>query len=147
MPSNPLPPDPSDVEQALARRSCPEPSADLRERILTAVSAERDDTARPLRRQRWKNVWQAAAALVVVVNLWMTAVNTARIGRLFPLTGSEGDPALRAARNDTADTSDSNDPLQRLVARAVANLRPAPQAGALGRHFFSNEEDREWALP
>jgi hypothetical protein len=137
MPSDPLLPDPSDVERALTRRWCPEPSADLRGRILAAVSEQRQAAARPLRRNRWNVVWQAAAAVIVAGNLWMTAANTVRVGHLMP-------PPLAAP--DVVDAFVGADPFQQLAARVLVNLKPAPQTGALGRDFFSNEEDRQWAL-
>ncbi len=137
MPSDPPLPDPSDVEQALARRTCPEPSADLRGRILAALSAQRQAAARPLRRNRWSVVWQAAAAVIGAGNLWMTAANTVRVGHLVP---------PQVAVPDMADVFVGTDPLQQLAARVLVNLKPAPQTGALGRDFFSNEEDRQWAL-
>jgi hypothetical protein len=147
MPSDPLLPDPSDVEQALAGRRCPEPSAGLRDRILTAVSAQRDAPRRPHPRKRWQHIWQAAAVIVVAANLWMTAANTVRFGRLEPRAGVEARRVRPAAEHDIPDTFDGNDPLNQLVASVLANLTPAPQAGTLGRRFFSNEEEREWALP
>jgi hypothetical protein len=146
MPSDPLLPDPSDVEQALARRSCPEPSADLRDRILSAVSAQRRFSTRVPLRNRYKHLWQAAAAIVLAANLWMTAANTLRVDQLVPTTDEE-QPVVQATRPGNSDTDDTSDPLQSLTARVLANLTPAPQTGALSRHFFSNEEEREWALP
>ncbi len=140
--SDPLPPDPSDVERALARRGCPEPSADLRGRILAALSAQRDAALRPLRRNRWSLVWQAAAALVVAANLWLSVTTTVRLGRLQSPAGGEDKMSSRMAPSGVPDTTDGDDPLQQLAARVLANLSPAPPAGALGRNFFSNEEDR-----
>jgi hypothetical protein len=147
MPSDPLLPDPSDVEHMIARRSCLEPSADLRDRILTVVSAQRRCPAPASLRNRWKPVWQAAAAIVLAVNLWMTVANTLRVRRLAPIAAVEEQPVVQAARPGISDTGDASDPLQLLTARILANLTPAPQTGALSRHFFSNEEEREWALP
>jgi hypothetical protein len=147
MPSDPLLPSPDEVQQALARRSCPEPSADLRDRILNAVSAQRRLAAIVRPRNRWRPVWQAAAAIVVAMNLWMTVDNAAQINHQALIAAFEEQPTAQAARPDISDIDDASDPWQSLTASVLASLRPAPQTGALGRHFFSNEEEREWALP
>jgi hypothetical protein len=147
MPSDPLLPSNREIEQALAQRFCPEPSADLRDRIRRAVSAQRDSAGRLPLRPGWKYVWQAAAAIVVALNLWMTAANTVRVGRLAPADMVEDSPPPGMAEPEAPDTFDTNDPLNQLAVRALANLAPAPQAGVLGRNFFSNEEEHEWALP
>ena len=60
----PLPPELEWLEQDLAGRACPEPSHDLRRRVMTDVRAE-------LRRDRARRNWAFAAALAATVALWM----------------------------------------------------------------------------
>src|SRR5262245_55564517 len=72
----PLPPDLRDLEEQLARRSCPEPAADFRARVLSAMANSRPIPVRAGR--RWRFVWRAAAAVLLALNLGMSVANGIR---------------------------------------------------------------------
>jgi hypothetical protein len=134
--SEPLPPSLRELEDQLARRPCPEPAVDFRALVLGALA---DSRARPLPERAgrcWGLVWRAAAAVVLALNLGMSAANGVRFQRLTP---------PRAEGPRVPVTFDGDDRFQRLAASALANLTPAPDAGALGRNLFSSEEGRGWA--
>src|SRR5262245_27746848 len=129
---DPLPPSLRDLEARLARRPAPEPGADFRARVLGAVADERD---RPVpARRRWRLAWQAAAAIILAMNLAMSAANGIRFQ---PLTASAAPGvARRAAPPRAPDALDENGRFERFAASALASLTPAPDAGALGRNCF-----------
>ena len=139
----PLPPGLRDLEERLARRPCPEPAADFRSRVLGAMTNAGALPAPEGAGPRWRLAWRAAAAVVLALNLAMCAANAVRFQRLSGVAVA-GDFERRPPVPDAFDAADR---LQRFAARALANLAPAPDAGALGRRLFSNEEEREWALP
>jgi hypothetical protein len=91
-------------------------------------------------------LWQAAAALVLALNLGMSAANGLRFRRVAALAAA-AEPGPAGARPRIADSLDANDPLQPYAARALASLTPAPDAGVLPGNLFLNKEDREWDLP
>jgi hypothetical protein len=142
---DPLPPGPDDLEDQLARRPCPEPGADFRARVLRALADLRDRSTPERKGRRWRIVWQAAAALILALNLAMTVANGIRFQRLSTPAVAEEDPARRRWPR-VPDVFEANDGLQRFAASALAGLTPAPDAGVLSRHFF-NREEREWAIP
>jgi hypothetical protein len=117
-------PDPRDLEAALAARACPEPPADLRYRLLAAVSAER---AAPPR--CWRRAWQAAVAVILALNLTMGAINGVRYQALLSRT-----PPPREA-TPTPPTG-SDDYVPSFAAGAVGQLAAAPDAGRLVRRFI-----------
>jgi hypothetical protein len=141
MRSEPLPPDLRELQEQLARRPCPEPAADFRARVLSAMAnADRLPVAARFAR-RWRLVWQVAAAVVLALNLGMSAANAVRFQRLTP-------PALtQPVPPGVADPFDANDRFQRVATRALAGLTPAPDIGPLSRNCFTREEERGWALP
>jgi hypothetical protein len=116
------PPGPGDLERALGRRACPEPAADLPDRILAAVAAERQPAPRP----QWTVPWRAAAAVVLALNLALSAANGLRYGSLSSavVEPREGDGSFRA-----------------FAAGALAQLAPAPDAGPVARRFVEQQED------
>jgi hypothetical protein len=129
----PDPPLPSlrDLERELAGRTSPEPPARLRDRILAAVAAERhlatDRPPRPL----WKGVWAAAAAVVLALNLAMSAVNAFRYESLSSGVAQPG----RAAPTDADDRFPS------FAASALTRLTPAPDAELVARRFLEQKEN------
>ncbi len=147
MPPDPVPPNRRDLEDRLARRSCPEPAADFRARVLSATAASRDPPAPVRSARRWRTVWRAAAAVVLALNVGMSAANGVAYRRLATLTEAEGGPARPPSGPRVPDALDADDRFQRLAASALANVRPAPDVGALGRTFFSHEEERRWVTP
>ncbi len=129
---DPLPPSLRDLEDRLARRPSPEPAADFRARVLGVVADERNRPG-PARR-RWRLAWQAAAAVLLAMNLAMTAANGIRFQRLTTPAGPG--VARRAAPPSAPDALDEKDRFERFAASALASLTPAPDAGALGRQCF-----------
>jgi hypothetical protein len=96
--------------------------------------------------RRWRLVWSVAAAVVLALNLGMSAANGIRFQRLYTAAAAQGGFERQAARPRVPDGFDANERFHAFAASALAHLTPAPDAGALGRHLFSKEE-RGWALP
>jgi hypothetical protein len=119
----------------LAHRRCPEPEAGLRERVLAAVQAEQGRPARGRGTGAWGRAWQAAAAVVLALNLALSAANGLRYqalpARVADLPGRAGP--------GPAPVAETEDRPWRLAAAAVARLAPAPDAGAVARRFFEQE--------
>lgn len=65
-----FPPEWGELERRLAERRQPQPSAALRQRVLTAMQAERPPRGNP-----WKVAVVLAASLLVVLNLALTLAN------------------------------------------------------------------------
>ncbi len=130
----PLPPHLREWEERLARRPGPEPPAELRTRFLSAVNE-----ARPLARRTgrsWPIVWRVAAAVILVLNLGLSAANGIRFRQLAsPRT--TGSNRMMAVADDRWSV---------LAASAVATLSPAPDTGALGRDFFSDKGEGQWDM-
>jgi hypothetical protein len=120
-----LPP-PDDLEEQLARRPVPEPSADFRARVLRGLA---DAHGPPT--GRWSLV-EVAVALLLALNLWMTVANMTRFQGLAP-------PA-RAAE-------EAPDLFQTDTETQLANVPRAPDAGPLARLLFDYEEGHEWGTP
>jgi hypothetical protein len=134
---DPLPPDLHDLEARLARRSGPEPADDLRARVLSAAAALRARTGATRPARPWRLVWQAAAAVVLALNLALCVGNGIRFQRLSP-SAAPGDAAGWAApvsREDALETS------------ALAQLTPSADLAALGRRLFGIGENRTWDTP
>jgi hypothetical protein len=132
---DPVSPNPQDLESLLARRRCPEPEAGLRECVLAAVRAELGRPARSRGARTWSRAWQAAAAVVLALNLALSAANGLRYQSL-PVRVA--DPPGRALPGPVP-VAETDDRPWRLAASAVARLAPAPDAGAVARHFFEQE--------
>ncbi len=105
----PLPPGARNLEDLLAHRPGPEPAADFRARILSALAASSSDgvSARP--GPAWRLVWQAAAAVVLALNLAMCVANGQRYQRL--VAAAPGDAAPAPARAEMFAAQDRLDAL------------------------------------
>jgi hypothetical protein len=143
----PLPPNLRDLEEQLAGRPCPEPAADFRARVLAAMTSSRTLPISRSAARRWRVVWQAAAAVVLALNLGMTVANGVRFQHLTSLAVAPPGLESWAARPAVQDGVDPNDRFQAFAASALASLTPAPDPGALCRGFFSDKEELRWALP
>src|SRR5262245_16353704 len=108
------------TDESLARRSCPEPSADFRARLLAEMARTRERTDRSAR--RWWLAGRIAALVVLALNLAMSAENGVRYHRLTVRSGSAEGPAMPYAK------SPDDSPFS---TRALERLSPAPDIGAL----------------
>ena len=93
------------LERALARRPCPEPSTDLRGRVLRTVTAELDQAelgraeSPRTRAGGWLSFAVAAAATVLIwMNLSMSAANATRYGMRVPAEPHALDETARQIR-------------------------------------------------
>src|SRR5579884_370140 len=128
---DPSPPDLPDLERWLTRRPCPEPGAGLRDRVLAAARAERPRPARGRGARAWGRAWRAAAAVVLALNVALSAANGFRYQAL---------PARAAGPAAVAPLAETPDLPAPFAASAVARLTPAPDVGAVARRFFEHEE-------
>src|SRR5262245_34366018 len=111
----PLPPGLRELEAHLARRPCPGPASDFRARLLTAAAC-----VSPPAMRRWDLVWISAAAVVLALNLGMSAANGVRFQRLSAT--AESAPREWARVPDDLDGTDS---FQQSAKSALANVTPA----------------------
>jgi hypothetical protein len=134
---DPLPPELLALERELSARPQVEPSAELRSRVLAALSHERP-TPRPgpVRDGFLRFAAATAAAVVVAINLSASLANNTD----WRPPAAADDPAqvvdrLRAVDPDLSDTEARR---QALVLRAAAGLAPAP---ARNRILHNREMD------
>jgi len=131
-----------DLEEQLARRSCPEPAADFRARVLGAMT---DATTLPVPERvgrRWLLIGRAAAAIVLALNIALCAANAVRFQQLSEVVVAKGfveQPGL-------PEGFDTEERLHQFAARALTMLTPAPDLGALGQNLFRNEEEGAWDM-
>jgi hypothetical protein len=136
--NEPLPPDLRELQDQLARRRLPEPSVGLRARLLDQMKDMAGPTAP--KAGRWRLVWRLAAAVIVALNVGLSIDNGVRFQRLTPQEIHVG------SAHEAANVAEENGRFQQFARRAVANVAPAPDAGALSRLLFS-EEERGWVMP
>jgi hypothetical protein len=137
MKPDPLPPELEELEKLLAGRPCPKPEAGLRGRLLAAVRNEPGRHARSPGARVWRYAWRAAAAVILALNLALSAANSLRYQAL-PVRSP--DPANHLPDLDRAGRK-GNDRLAAVAVSAVARLSPAPDVGPVGRLFFERRED------
>jgi hypothetical protein len=137
----PLPPSLRDLEDQLARRPGPEPTAEFRSRVLRSMADVRTLPVPKRTDWRWRLVWRAAAAVILALNLGMSAANGLRFQRLTALAEGRSEPPT--ARPRIPAGLDEEDRFQAFAASALASWAPAPDIGELGRNVF----DRRGALP
>jgi len=142
-----LPPGLRELEDQLRRRPAPEPAADFRGRVLAALAnAPAPPAAAPAGR-RWRLVWQAAAAVVLGLNLGLSVANGFRFQRMTEGALAGGPHRLPAVQPRLPAAFEANDRYQVLASAALASLAPAPDVGVLGGHFFDPKEEHEWGMP
>jgi hypothetical protein len=113
----------------------------LRARVLAAMSDVRSPVPPA---SRWRRAWQAAAAIILILNLGMSIANGFRFERMAEVMASARPSPARPVEPREYD---SEDRISVLASSAVSNWTPAPDVGPVGRTIFSREEDRRWALP
>jgi hypothetical protein len=132
MKSDPFPPDLPELERWLARRPCPEPGVELRDRILAAARSEQRLLARSRGTRAWGLAWRVAAAVVLALNVALSASNGFRYQAL---------PVRAAGPSAVAPLAETPDRQAPFAVSAVAQLTPAPDVEAIARRFFKNEEN------
>ncbi len=129
---DPSPPDLPDLERWLTLRPCPDPGAGLRNRILAAARSEQPRLAHSRGARARRLAWRAAAAVVLALNVALSAANGYRYQAL---------PARAAGPAEVAPLAQTPDRTEPFAASAVARLTPAPDAGPVARRFFEHKEN------
>jgi hypothetical protein len=138
---DPLPPDLLALERDLADRPRPEPSAELRGRVVAAARRERH---RPARAGFPRFAAAVAAAALVAINLSASVANDTDWGlRRPPDRRAVGDTADRI-RELAPDLPDREVVRQMLLLNAAVNLVPAPAPAPPVDGAFWNKESDRW---
>lgn len=132
------PPNARDFEHWLAGRAFPEPSADLRDRLVTGMSKARYPAIVDATRNRDGRAWQFAAAALIFLNVAMGIDNGFRYRSLETFSGNR---ESRARAGPAFESFEPDDEIPGLAASALARLTLAPDAGYLSRHFFEQKEN------
>ena len=145
---DPLPPELRALERELAARPRPEPPADLRSRVLSAVMVERP-SPRPTPAQGGFGWFVAAtaAAVLLAINLSASVANDTGwcIARSDP--GADVAETTSRVRALDPDTSHRDAVRQAILLHTAAGLTPAPvPAPAADRRFWNKDADR-WDMP
>ena len=135
MTPDPLPPSLRELEELLTRRQAPQPDVAMRDRVLSAMAAERggrSQCAMPTQAvsamsRRWTFAWRVAAAVVLLLNLSMSVATGVRI------------QSLQARGPERQVEPDDRFPA--FATTAVAQLNPAPDAGLVCQIFFERTEN------
>ena len=121
------------LERELAERPCPEPSADLRNRVLGTVEAELDGTApRPAESLRtrvsgWLTFATATAATVLVwINLSLGAANASSYDLRLPPQPHSLDETARQIRELLPEMSEQEARRYAVILEGGADLVPCP---------------------
>ncbi len=140
MTPDPLPPDLLALERALAARPRPEPSAELRGRVLAAVRRER----RPARAGFPRFAAATAAAALVAINLSASVANDADWGLRWQSDRRDVGEAADRIRELAPDLPDREVVRQAVLLNAAANLVPAPAPAPPADDIFWNKESDRW---
>jgi hypothetical protein len=145
-----LPRELRDLERRLAARGRPEPSADLRPRVLAAV--RRELAARPaLTQWVWGGFWQyaaaAAAGLLLVLNLLMSMGNRSDFPVSRAANGADVQQAAAMICELVSFITPEEAAREALLLRAGSHLEmvPQPRPGVTGlRALRQIEEGPPW---
>jgi hypothetical protein len=133
------------LERELAARTMPEPSADLKERVLAALQEEqtRGESvgAKPL---SWRFAAAVAAVLILGFNLSMSAANLADWDVWGEAERPEVASVVRELRHAVPDLSEREALRLALLTRGSSRLVPAPdltmlRGGSIGAPWASGE--------
>jgi hypothetical protein len=119
------------LERELAERPCPEPSADLRDRVLRLVEASLDgaelrraEPARP-RAGGWLSFAVATAATVLVwINLSMSAANATSYDLRLPAETDAVDETARQIRRLLPEMSEQESRRYAMILQGSGDLVP-----------------------
>lgn len=145
MTPDPLLPDLLALERELAARARPEPSAELRSRVLTMARREwtvpRPD---PVRRDFGRFAAATAAAVLLAINLSASLANNTD----WHLSGSSVGPDIAEVagriRELAPDIPKREARRQAVLLRATANLTPAPAPVAPADRTLWHKELERW---
>lgn len=122
-----LPPDLADLERELASRPRPELPAELRARVLAAVSRERPTPrAEPARNGFARFAAATAAAALLAINLSASVANDTD-WRLRAAGGAEPADVVGRIRELAPDLSEQEARRQALMLRSAAGLTATPR--------------------
>jgi hypothetical protein len=142
---DPLPPELLDLERELTARLLPEPPAELRSRVLAAVSRERPTPRPELARGGFARFAAAtAAAALVAINLSASLANNTDWRLRSPPPGPDVADLAEQIRTLAPNMPDSEARRQALLLRAAATLVPAPVPVPPADHDFWNKEPERW---
>jgi hypothetical protein len=141
-----LPPNLRDLETQLTGRTYREPPGTYRARVLEAMANAPTSQVNQAGR-RWNRLWQAAAAVILALNLGMSAANGVRFQSLNQASLSGGNSESYTVLRKVSGAFEGDDCLLAFAERALAKLKPAPDVGVPGRNFLSNKENGEWDMP
>lgn len=132
MTPEPLPPDLRELESLLTRRPTPQPDAAMRDRVFAALATDRDRVSMPTQvasatSRVWTIGWRVAAAVVLLLNLGLSAANGVRFQSL-QVRGPER-------------TVEADNRFPAFVSRAVAQVTPARDTGLVCQIFFERTEN------
>jgi hypothetical protein len=137
---NPLPPDLLALERELTAWPQPEPPAELRARVLAAVSRERPaPRPEPVRAGFARFAAATAAAALLAINLSASVANDAD-WRLRPADGTDLVSVADRIRELAPDVSDRDARRQALLLRAAAGLTPTPAPAPAADRIYSHKD-------
>ena len=144
MTPEPLPPDLLALERELADRPVPEAPAELRSRVLAAVSRERPTPrAKPARGGFARFAAATAAAALLAVNLSASLANNTDWRLRLPPSGPDVADLAEQIHTLAPDLPDEEARRQAVLLRAAATLVPAPAPlPPADRDFWNKEPDR-----
>jgi hypothetical protein len=142
---DPLPPDLHALERALADRPRPGPSADLRDRVLAAIRAERPGPRADRPRTGFARFAAAtAAAALLAINLSASVANDTDWHLRRPAGGPDVAAVADRLRELAPDVTEREALRQALLLRAGSGLTPAPAPTADG--ILWHKEPERWDM-
>jgi hypothetical protein len=145
MDPKPLPPELRELEEQLAHRTRPEPSAEFRARVIGGMSDAQSTTTSTTGRVRWRRVWQSAAAAALVLNLAMSIGNGIRFHQLTAVESGFANAAPWLDSSIPPSEHASNGQYDSIALDALAALKPAPEIGVANTNAIGVEGVHPWA--
>lgn len=130
-----LPPDLTDVERLVGERDRPQLPAAFRQRVLSAMHAERTP-----RRTIGSIVAVLAASVLLCLNLAMSLANHRAWPQMQQIDGGDIDSAVRTMRQHHPDLSEQE------AYQIVVLVRLAPALSASRKEFMVREGEQLWDM-